>query len=142
MSLKMKMSIFFFIGQKYRAFCAGAGQQPDKSGQTLMPQRNALDLMHITVPDDVNMLTQQPSPSKGHGHPGEATLQSVTHTLRELKKVIQKEGYTSVAIPKLATGVGGLVWEDVQPIINKVLGDLNVPVYVYTTYVQGKAAEE
>jgi hypothetical protein len=45
-------------------------------------------------------------------------------------------------LPRLATGVGGLDWADVLPLIEKKLGDLNIPVYVYETYHADKAAVE
>lgn len=89
----------------------------------------------------INLLTQEPA--SGHkGHPGEATLQHVGHALRELKKIVQEEGIKSVALPRLATGVGGLKWEEVQPLIQQHLGDAGADVYVYSTFVKGKAAEE
>lgn len=91
----------------------------------------------------INLLTQQPAPGHGHGgHPGVASVSNVNHALRELKKLIQKEGFKSVAIPRLATGVGGLSWEEVKPLIDAHLGDSGATIYVYSTYVKGKAAEE
>jgi O-acetyl-ADP-ribose deacetylase (regulator of RNase III) len=45
-------------------------------------------------------------------------------------------------LPKLATGVGGLQWSEVHPLIVQHLGDLKIPVFVYTTYVKGQATEE
>jgi O-acetyl-ADP-ribose deacetylase (regulator of RNase III) len=56
--------------------------------------------------------------------------------------LIEKENFTSIALPRLATGVGGLNWEEVKPLISKHLGDLKLPIYVYTTYAKGKAADE
>ena len=89
----------------------------------------------------VNLLTQEPSSGHG-GHGGAATLQHVSHALRELKKIIQDEGIKSIAIPRLATGVGGLKWEDVKPLIHNALEDSNVTVFVYSTFVKGQVAEE
>jgi O-acetyl-ADP-ribose deacetylase (regulator of RNase III) len=34
----------------------------------------------------------------------------------------------------LATGVGGLDWEDVYPLIKQHLGDLETTIEVYTVY--------
>lgn len=91
----------------------------------------------------VNLLTQNAAPGRGHGgHPGEATLANVNHALHALKKLIHKEGFKSVAIPKLATGVGGLKWEDVNELIHSQLADVEADIYVYSSYVKGKAAEE
>jgi hypothetical protein len=42
----------------------------------------------------------------------------------------------------LATGVGGLDWKEVMPLIAKHLGHLSIPVYVYTTYRPEVEAEE
>jgi O-acetyl-ADP-ribose deacetylase (regulator of RNase III) len=90
----------------------------------------------------INLLTQEPSQGKGHnGHPGTASLTNVGHALHELKKVIEKEGLKSVAIPRLATGVGRLKWEDVRQLIYHHLENTGADVYVYVNYEKGKAAE-
>jgi O-acetyl-ADP-ribose deacetylase (regulator of RNase III) len=75
----------------------------------------------------VNLLTQEPSSGHG-GHPGRATLSHVNHSLKELAKIARKEKFTSLALPRLATGVGKLNWEDVKPLIENHLGDLGIPV--------------
>ncbi len=91
----------------------------------------------------VNLLTQEPSSAHDHsGHPGAATLQHVSHALRALKKIIQDEGIKSVALPRLATGVGGLKWEDVKPLIYSALEDSGADVYVYSTFMKGQVADE
>ncbi len=89
----------------------------------------------------INLMTQDPAPDN-HAHPGKATAHNVTHALKELRRIIEEQGITSVALPRLATGVGGLEWADVEPLIESHLGDLRIPVIVYVTYEQGvKAAE-
>lgn len=89
----------------------------------------------------VSLFTQESA--AGHGvHPGKATLENVNHCLRALRKEIEAQGFKSVALPKLATGVGGLDWKDVKPLIEKHLGDLALPVYVYSHYQPGVAATE
>jgi O-acetyl-ADP-ribose deacetylase (regulator of RNase III) len=87
----------------------------------------------------VNLITQPTGPGR---RPGKARVKDVNHALRALRKVVQKEGFNSVALPRLATGVGGLNWSDVQPLIEQQLGELDIPVYVYTTYRPGKVAKE
>jgi O-acetyl-ADP-ribose deacetylase (regulator of RNase III) len=75
----------------------------------------------------------------GHGaKPGRAHLNHVNHALRELHKFIESEKITSVALPRLATGVGGLEWTDVRPLIEEHLGKIGIPVYVYSTYISGQ----
>lgn len=87
-------------------------------------------------------LLTQDAPSHDGGRPGRAHVEYVNHALRALHKVVAEEKLTSVAIPRLATGVGGLDWEVVQPLIEKHLGELGIPVYVYAHYQKGVQAAE
>jgi O-acetyl-ADP-ribose deacetylase (regulator of RNase III) len=89
----------------------------------------------------VNLITQE----GGYGHgakPGSATLQHVNHALKALHKMATRENFTSIALPRLATGVGSLDWDDVEPLIKKHLNDLNIPIYLYTVYHAGIAGKE
>jgi len=88
----------------------------------------------------VNLLTQDPDVHGGH--PGQASVANANYALKELRKTIEKEGLKSVALPRLATGVGGLEWSAVEPLVQHHLGDLDVDVYVYTTFRKGVAAAE
>ena len=88
----------------------------------------------------INLLTQEPAPSK-KGHPGKATTQHVSAALKKLRDLIEAEKFESVALPRLATGVGGLDWDDVLPLIEQHLGDLPQPIYVYEEYHQGVVGE-
>lgn len=89
----------------------------------------------------INLFTQEPPRSSGQ-HPGRASVKHVGHCLRELHKVVQAEGLKSLALPRLATGVGGLEWSEVEPLIRQHLGALKIPVIIYTTYAKGVAAKE
>jgi O-acetyl-ADP-ribose deacetylase (regulator of RNase III) len=66
----------------------------------------------------------------------------VSDALKGLVKMARKKGFSSIALPRLATGVGGLKWEDVQPIVQNRLGQLDIPVYVYVEYHAGQQADE
>ncbi|QEL16733.1 macro domain-containing protein [Limnoglobus roseus] len=87
------------------------------------------------------LLTQ--TAERGHGgKPGRATLATVNHCLRRLRHELTRNDVKSLALPRLAAGVGGLEWEQVYPLITEHLSDLPVPVYVYSRYVKGVAANE
>lgn len=92
-------------------------------------------------PRIVCLLTQDP-PSHDGGRPGRAHVEHVNHALRGLHKMVVDERLQSLALPRLATGVGGLEWADVRPLIQKHLGDLGIPVYVYAHYQKGVRASE
>lgn len=87
-----------------------------------------------------NLFTQQ-APVRDGDRPGRADLVKVNHCLKELRRAVEAEGIRSLALPRLATGVGGLDWKDVSPLIENHLGDLDFPVYVYTTYQSGVEGE-
>lgn len=107
-------------------------------------QRNPGDAWIWTAADGrriVNLITQE----GGYGQsarPGRASTKSVNSCLRALKKIVQQEQLRSVALPKLATGVGGLNWNEVKPLIRNQLGELGIPIYIYGDYVPGKQARE
>lgn len=79
----------------------------------------------------------------GHGDkPGKASTVHVNHALKELAKLVRHERWSSLALPRLATGVGGLDWQEVKPLIEHHLGELGIPVIVYETYRPNIVAEE
>jgi O-acetyl-ADP-ribose deacetylase (regulator of RNase III) len=89
----------------------------------------------------VNLVTQE----GGYGHgarPGKATVKHISDSLRALAKMVAHEGYTSLALPRVATGVGGLDWESVLPVIRERLSGLDIPVYLYTDFHAGQRAKE
>lgn len=94
-------------------------------------------------PRIINLLTQEGVEGHhGGGHPGKAKTEHVNHALKSLQQYVVDEGLKSLALPKLATGVGGLDWAEVKPLIQKHLGSLQIPIYVYEEFHKGNAAEE
>ena len=89
----------------------------------------------------INLFTQDPPVAKGK-HPGRASLKYLGHCLKALHTHVEKEQIGSLALPRLATGVGGLDWDLVRPLIHQHLGPLPIPVIVYTTYHAGQQAAE
>ena len=91
-----------------------------------------------------NLLTQESAEGhkSGHVHPGPAHIEHVNHALKALARVVQEEKITSLSLPRLGTGVGGLDWAKVSPLVQEHLGSLGIPVYVYTTYQKGVQATE
>ena len=88
-----------------------------------------------------NLLTQEGEHHQG-AKPGRATISNVGHCFKRLRHEVEKAGIASLAIPKVATGVGGLDWSEVRPVVDQHLGDLSIPVYIYTTYHKGQQASE
>ncbi len=89
----------------------------------------------------VALLTQEGGYEHG-AKPGRATLANVNHALKALRTWIDAEKPASLAMPRLATGVGGLDWKDVSPLITQHLAHAAIPVYLYSTYHKGVGADE
>lgn len=90
----------------------------------------------------VNLFTQDGAEGHHGGKPGKATLSNVRHAMKALRAEIEAQKISSLALPRLATGVGGLDWADVRPVVYEQLADVGIPVYVYTTFHAGVAADE
>jgi len=87
------------------------------------------------------LMTQDGEHSRG-AKPGRASAANVNHCLRRLQHELEKGEIKSLALPRLATGVGGLEWNEVYPLIKSHLGDLKIPVYIYSHYERGVQATE
>lgn len=88
----------------------------------------------------INLITQDGGYEHGSRR-RRTTVSDVNHALRALRKLIEHEHIDSVALPRLATGVGGLDWSEVRPLIDAQLGDVAAEVYVYRERAPVKAAD-
>lgn len=88
-----------------------------------------------------NLMTQEAPVSKS-SNPGRASLSNVRHCFKQLVKEIEKEEIKSIALPRVATGVGGLNWDEVRPVVQEYFGNLDIPVYVYAAYHKDVQAQE
>jgi O-acetyl-ADP-ribose deacetylase (regulator of RNase III) len=85
----------------------------------------------------INLMTQEaPEGEKHSGHPGKASISNVRHALKNLAKLIKEENIRSLALPRLASGVGGLNWEEVKPLIKEHLDDCGAEIELYTEYIK------
>lgn len=70
-------------------------------------------------------------PTKRHWK-GKSRMEDIESGLQDLVKQIQARGIRSIAIPPLGSGLGGLEWADVRPVIETALADLaDVRVRIY-----------
>jgi O-acetyl-ADP-ribose deacetylase (regulator of RNase III) len=71
-------------------------------------------------------------PTKNHWR-GKSQIADIQKGLKSLISEVKKLGITSIAIPPLGCGNGGLNWADVQPLIESAFTDLpEVQVIVFT----------
>ncbi|ODU08137.1 MAG: Appr-1-p processing protein [Rubrivivax sp. SCN 71-131] len=90
----------------------------------------------------VNLLTQGMQSQDKSARPVKAKLEDVNRALRALARQVQDEGIKSLALPRLATGVGALEWAEVKPLVEQHLGTLGIPVIVYEVYRKDLKADE
>lgn len=90
----------------------------------------------------VNLLTQDMLHDGRAGKPGKASRENVAHCLKALARLAQEENFTSIALPRLATGVGGMDWAEVKPLVLEHLAELDIPVVLYEVYRKDVSADE
>lgn len=115
----------------YRHFCRA---MPLKSGDTWV-WSGAINKRIV------NLLTHEALHSQ-HNKSGRASAENISHALSELRSLLENERFTSLALPRLATGAGGMDWQVVRPLIEHHLGELALPIYIYTQYKKGIQAAE
>ena len=69
-------------------------------------------------------------PTKNHWK-NKSNIEDIENGLINLCDKIDKFGITSISIPPLGCGLGGLNWDDVYPLIIKYMTDLNIQVEIY-----------
>jgi O-acetyl-ADP-ribose deacetylase (regulator of RNase III) len=67
-----------------------------------------------------------------------ASCGAIEKALREMKRQADEEGIGSIAMPRIGAGYGGLSWENVRPVIEKVFDNWPGTLYVYGEYVPGE----
>ena len=63
-----------------------------------------------------------------------ATYEAVEQALCTMRTLADAEDISSIAIPHIGAGYGGLSWPKVRAIIERVFGDWSGTLYVYETY--------
>jgi O-acetyl-ADP-ribose deacetylase (regulator of RNase III) len=102
----------------YRAAC--------KRGEVVLGKMFVFDAGQLTRPRYIVNF-----PTKAHWK-ARSRLADVEAGLADLRRVVQDLGISSIAVPPLGCGNGGLDWRDVKPLIAEALGDVDgVRVLVY-----------
>jgi len=70
-------------------------------------------------------------PTKGHWR-SKSRMADIEDGLEDLATVIANRGITSIALPPLGCGNGGLDWADVEPLIRRKLEGLPIKVQLFT----------
>jgi O-acetyl-ADP-ribose deacetylase (regulator of RNase III) len=69
-------------------------------------------------------------PTKKHWL-NKSRFQDIVAGLEALKLVLQENYISSVAIPALGCGLGGLKWSEVKPVTHQILQSLNIYIVLY-----------
>ena len=90
-----------------------------------------LGVMHVYETGQMNPRFVVNFPTKGHWRAG-SKLRDIEAGLDDLIRVVRELGITSIAVPPLGCGNGGLNWADVEPLIRAAFAavpDVNVVLY-------------
>lgn len=89
-----------------------------------------------------NLLTQEAAPERSGGHPGKSSIGNVEKSLKRLGRYLEEHPVDTLAIPRLATGVGGLEWDDIRAVVLKHLGNVSARIFIYDKYTKGQKGTE
>jgi O-acetyl-ADP-ribose deacetylase (regulator of RNase III) len=67
-----------------------------------------------------------------------ASYEAIEIALIKMKEQANGETISTIAIPQIGTGFGGLSWAKVRAIIEKVFANWDGTLFVYETYVPGE----
>lgn len=70
-------------------------------------------------------------PTKRHWR-GKSRIEDIQAGLKDLGNIIRKHGIRSIALPPLGSGLGGLEWQEVRPLIEsamRLLADVHIIIY-------------
>lgn len=71
-----------------------------------------------------------------------ASYEAIEMALGRMREQADAEGITSVAIPRIGVGYGGLSWRKVRAIIERVFADWRGQLVVYEEFVPAGSAED
>jgi O-acetyl-ADP-ribose deacetylase (regulator of RNase III) len=67
---------------------------------------------------------------------------AVHRAFRAMNKIVVRERISSLALPMIGSGAGGLDWLEVRDMMHNQLGELLIPLFVYVTPLDGMLASE
>jgi O-acetyl-ADP-ribose deacetylase (regulator of RNase III) len=70
-----------------------------------------------------------------------ASYEAIEAALRRMRAQADSEGITSIAMPRIGAGYGGLSWNKVRAIVESTFGDWSGTLIVYEQYEPGSAAK-
>src|SRR3954469_11966600 len=68
-----------------------------------------------------------------------ASYEAIETALKSLREQADREGITSIAIPRIGVGYGGLSWKKVRAIVERVFADWPGILVVYEEFVPEEA---
>ena len=67
---------------------------------------------------------------------------AVHRAFRALNKIVLNKRLTSIALPMIGSGPGGMDWLEVREMMYSQLGELLIPLFVYVAEIDGMIASE
>ena len=89
----------------------------------------------------LNLITGKPADSE-LGRPSRPEKIAVHRAFRALNKVVADKRLSSIAMPMVGSGIGGIDWLEVRGMMHSQLGELLIPVFVYVSVRDGMLASE
>ncbi len=116
--------------EEYRAWCEEENPEPGQLWMWDQPGKlSIINLITHEGDDDPTRLRR-------------ADKIALNRSLKALNAFYYEKRFKSMAMPMVGTGEYGLDWTDVRDMMHAQLGDLLIPIFVYTKQLDGQIAYE
>ena len=117
--------------QQYREWCEETNPEPGEIW--LWSDSDEIQILNLITHEG-----DKDDPTRA-GRPNKIAL---NRGLRRMAKLTVDERIKSVAMPKVGAGEFGLDWSEVRGMMDSQLGELLIPIFLYTVELDGQVASE
>ncbi|WP_090446003.1 macro domain-containing protein [Duganella sp. CF458] len=71
-----------------------------------------------------------------------AEISAIKASMEKLSVLLTSSGISEIYMPRIGSGLGGLDWAEVKPIIESIYGESSIRVYICDEFVAGAHLQE
>ena len=114
----------------YKAWCEEASPEPGEIW--LWSEPGSQQVINLVIHDADDDPTRMRRPDRI----------ALNRSFRALNRLVLDERIKSLAMPMVGSGEFGLDWHEVKGMMDAQLGNLLIPIFVYTEHLEGQVAFE
>ena len=130
------------LSRKLQEKCPSMRAEFDAWCEESNPEPGDVWLWKSTGKTKILNLVVGEAPDPELARPSRPNKIAVNRAFRAVNKLVVDERLNSIAMPMIGSGTGGIDWLEVRGMMHSQLGELLIPLFVYTTELEGMLASE